>query len=302
MSVFNNRYIQNPTLLKFEIEYDSYYKIFDTTIKRWNNRVRDYYRRNMQVNLQPNKTDLESRQIPVRIHLDYNNNFIDKIEAEYPQFDFDEYSTLKDFVKISQQTLRHFKDKRAARSLENAIEYANERLSQFDVKGIQDNLFQFLNPVNKDVFGAYWLGNNHVEIYILPIVLFCKLHQFNLQDFIVVVLAHEIAHGLHHIGYDKDNHWWHVFDKTDDNLAEGLAQYYTHRFAESQFNNRDGIMDTFQALLPYQPSPYLYHKRWLKSEYTLEIMYRALIEARRQDIIDYKAFSKILRESKARLV
>jgi hypothetical protein len=45
----------------------------------------------------------------------------------------------------------------------------------------------------------------------------------------IVVLAHELAHAYAHLGRDIDNERWETeqFAKSDIDIVEGLAQFYT---------------------------------------------------------------------------
>lgn len=301
MNYFKKDEVINPTLIQVGEDYKKYERAFDIVINRWNSRIRDYYRRNMQLNLHPNKKDIDNRNLSIKVRGDSSESyFIYLVESKYKDLDFDKYAKLKKFIAASEEAIGYF-DMETKELLSILIRKAKRELQEFDIEQIEKDLFQFLQPANNDVFGAYFMGSGRIEIYIFPIVLFCKIHDYNIQDFVTIILAHEIAHGLHHIGYDKDNHWWEVFKKTEDNVAEGLAQYYTYCFAESQTDIREELLLTFESLTKHQPEAYNHHKSWLEKKYSLEVVYRAMIEARRQDIYRSSEFEEILFRAKQKL-
>ena len=113
-----------------------------------------------------------------------------------------------------------------------------------------------------------------------------------------MVLTHELAHAYNHIGRDKDGEYWRSFGETDDNLAEGLAQYYTYSFLKNYQLKKYELLSTFERTLEFQPEPYSIFKEWNAS---MEQVYMAFIEVRRNDMNYYSRFVGALENSKGRI-
>lgn len=282
---------RNPSLQKLKNEYDSTKEYFDLTKKRWNQLIRNFLTKSMGVSL----TEGENRhQIQVIIKPAQDESFMEMIETNFPGLDFEEYHVLSQFLNASDKAGEYFEDAKARHQLSMAVNYAQYRLSDFNILEISENVFEFLKPGNPDVFGCYFINDSRVELYVFPIVLFCQLHGLHLESFIVMVLAHELAHGYNHIGRDKDGEYWKSFMNTDDYLAEGLAQYYTQRFLKQYQHREVNLLTTFERTIDFQPEAYSIFQEW---DATLEQVYRAFIEARRNDLNSHQEFKEVLDNS-----
>ncbi|MDP3943771.1 MAG: hypothetical protein Q8Q27_09220, partial [Methylotenera sp.] len=69
------------------------------------------------------------------------------------------------------------------------------RIQQLDIE-------KPLQKIEVDVFGAYHPANGVVEIYWLPIAIFCKPLGLSMEALTKVVLIHELAHAFTHRGRD----------------------------------------------------------------------------------------------------
>ena len=284
----------NPSLRKLEYEFEDKKQFFNQVKKNWNMLIRNYLTKNMGVNLSEGE---ERFQISVTIKASYDESFINMIENNFPELDFEEYFVLDQYLKKAEESKKYFDDKKA-HHLKMSCEYANYRLKDFDLLQISNSIFNFLNPANPDVFGCYKINTNEVEIYIFPIMLFCQLHGLDVESFIVMVLTHELAHAYNHIGRDKDGYFWESFNETDDNLAEGLAQFYTFNFLRHYQGRNYKLIETFEKTIPLQPAPYRVFKEWGAS---MEQVYRAFIDVRRNNLNNYHAFSGALENAKGRI-
>ena len=286
---------RNPSLQKLSGELKEKKRYFEDVKKNWNMLIRNYLAKNMGVTL--SEGDLRF-QINVRIVDAPDESFMEMIEHNFPDLDFEEYFLLNKFIHNSEQSEKYFTDQKASHNLTMASEYAKYRLKDFDILNISNSVFNFLNPENPDVFGRYYIRTSEVQLYIFPIVLFSQLHGLDLESLIVKVLTHELAHAYNHIGRDKDGEYWRSFEETDDNLAEGLAQYYTYSFLKTYQHKKYDLVSTFERTLEFQPEPYRVFKDWNAS---MEQVYRAFIEVRRNDRNFYPNFLTALDNSKGRI-
>lgn len=285
----------NPSLRKLAGELKQKKKQFEDVKKNWNMLIRNYLTKNMGVTL----TEGDNRwQINVSIADAPDESFMELIENNFPDLDFEEYFLLNKFIQNSEQSEKYFTDSKASHNLKMANEYAKYRLKDFDILSISGRVFDFLEPSNPDVFGRYYIRTSEVQLYIFPIVLFTQLHGLDLESFIVMVLTHELTHAYNHIGRDKDGEYWQSFAETDDNLAEGLAQYYTYNFLRTYQHKKYELVKTFERTLEFQPNPYKVFKGW---DASMEQVYRAFIEVRRNDRNFYPDFLSALANAKGRI-
>jgi hypothetical protein len=285
----------NPSLRKLTFEFEDKKRYFEQVKKNWNMLIRNYLAKNMGVSLSEGD---ERFQISVTIKASYDESFMEIIERNFPDLDFEEFYVLSQFIENTKKASIYFEDKKAKHNMDMACEYAKYRLKDFDLLKISNSIFDFLQPDNPDVFGCYKIRTSEVELYIFPITLFCQLHGLDLESFIVMVLTHELSHAYNHIGRDKDGQYWESFSETDNNLAEGLAQFYTSKFLHNyQFRNYN-LLSTFEQTIKYQPEPYSVFKNW---NATMEQVYRAFIEVRRNDFNNYDQYMSALENAKGRI-
>ena len=202
------KHYRNPSLQKLSDEFTDKKKYFEQIKKNWNMLIRNYLTKNMGVSLSEGD---ERFQISVTISAAPDESFIEMIEQNFPELDFEEYFLLNKFIYTSDQAQKYFKDDKAQHHLKMSNEYAKYRLKDFDLLTISSSIFDFLNHKNPDVFGYYKINTSEVEIFIFPIILFCQLHGLDVESFVVMVLTHELAHAYNHIGRDKDGEYWRSF-------------------------------------------------------------------------------------------
>ncbi len=139
-------------------------------------------------------------------------------------------------------------------------------------EGLDESLEQ-LDPVrailsfNRDVLGIYRIDKPSIEIYWGICGLVAQLLGVSVESIAAIVLAHELAHGYTHAGFDIDGKSWDSvrFAEAEKALVEGLAQYYTHRVVEisGSFAVPD-IVTAYEELVRRQPWEYQTHLRWVR--------------------------------------
>jgi hypothetical protein len=102
------------------------------------------------------------------------------------------------------------------------------------------------------------------------------------EDLAIVVLTHELAHAYTQLGADIEGRRWFApqFAKTEKELKEGLAQYYTDRVLRRVERRYPGALSVFIAMLPGQPAAYRTHEPWIQ-DLSPEAVRRAMLEVRR---------------------
>jgi len=150
-----------------------------------------------------------------------------------------------------------------------------------------------MQQINEDIFGAYFPGEQKIEIYWIAIALFSESIDVPIEEFTKVVLTHEFAHGFTHVGSDLGHNRWDTvkFCKAEEALKEGLAQYYTATITKEMRDRANYSSDkidaysAYERLLDYQPAIYHTHKAWLEHDEKLicEAIRFAILEARKLD-------------------
>jgi hypothetical protein len=193
------------------------------------------------------------------------------------EFQIDKYSAFSDYHQKST----------TVEELNHAINHLHKLIREVEVCGILEAI-QKLGP---DLLGAYFLRDNRVELYWLCIGLCNILHDLPIEDFTLVVLIHELAHGYTHIGFDKDGNKWETedFGATDLKIVEGFAQFYTEMLCRDYF---DQATKAFNALLTKQSTEYTDYKNWFdeKEPDKYEKGRRILLKTRKNRIMKYDEF------------
>ena len=288
---------RNPILKWILNGFDKHFDSNLTELKTtWNQSIRTFYRDVLSLN---------TKKSPLHTHwkLDNNGRFIQLIEDRYPSLDFAELVALRRYVVEVENVEAYFtEDMIAQGSLRDSKEYAIAQLKAYDLKEIVKTLFDFYNrSPDSDIFGSYFLKTHVIEIYIVPCIIFSMLIEEDFLDMAIGTLAHELAHGFHHKGADKDGVVWDKFGLAEPALVEGLAEFYTREFAQSFTNSRPSILRTFGKTAKYLPEIYKRYEQW-GSEYGLETVYQAFIETRRNDIQTFDCFGQALADAGRRLM
>jgi len=291
-----DRNFTNPSLIEIRDKYIGYEKQFKDISISWNTRIRNFITDSMGIKL--NYGNYNSNKIKVVFEPAQDESFFDLIEKKYPNLNFDELYRLNCFIEECKSSKEFFTESEAKYNLELAEKYAVYKLEKYDLKHLTEDIFNFLKPTKHDTFGCYYPSSQKVEIYIAPIVIYCRMNGIDLESFIVIHLFHEIVHGYSHVGYDKDGQYWKSFAKTDVFIIEGIAQYYTEKFIYKYQESKFELYIAFKELLKKQSNAYSAYNDW---EASYEQVYFAFISSRRNNVVDYETFLKLLAESKDRI-
>lgn len=286
---------RNPTLRWILQGFDqNFEKKLHELKTTWNQKIRTYYRDVLSLN---------TRETPLQViwKLDDNGWFIRLVEERYPDLDFAELVALRRYITEAKQVDGYFTDMIAQNALNESRRYAEERLKIYDLKEIVKTLFQFYRrSPDSDIFGKYYLKTHAIEVYIVPCIVFSMLIEEDFLDMAIGTMAHELAHGFHHVGADKDGLTWSTFAQCEPELVEGLAEFYTREYARSIENSRPQVLRAFKKTAAYLPEPYRRYEQW-GTGHGLETVYQAFIEARRNDVRTFDAFDSGLKETGRRL-
>lgn len=120
-----------------------------------------------------------------------------------------------------------------------------------------------------------------IHLYWMVIGLVSDMLGCSVEDLTEVVLVHELAHAYTQVGADTDGRRWlaREFFRTETEVKEGLAQYYTHRVLGHRKVRHAGAWGAYQALLGRQPAAYSVHLDWI-AEFSPEVVRRAMVEVR----------------------
>lgn len=273
----------NPTtrriLDEFEIHHAS---VFEQAKYRWNNRAREFMREMIRVRLLEGSSELYgSRQnpipVPIKLVADHDGAFLQQVDRYYPQLDFLEFVRMRAFLTAADAVDYDFRHPDApCAAFEEARAYAEFVAGRFQLQEVVSTLFTEMFQNSNDIFGCYFLRDSRIEMYYVPLLVFATLRQIDAGALYAVVLAHELAHAYTHVGRDIDGRYWENFGRADPYVAEGLAQYYTERFAQ----HYPELEPAYRSLLEVQSGPYLAHCKW-PDQFDKETVRRTLIETRR---------------------
>lgn len=81
-----------------------------------------------------------------------------------------------------------------------------------------------------DFLGLYEHGSGEITVtlFICRIMKFCARHGFHLDDVVKIVLIHELAHFVTHLGRSQSGAFWQNFCEATSEEKEEFAQEATH--------------------------------------------------------------------------
>jgi hypothetical protein len=169
-------------------------------------------------------------------------------------------------------------------------------------------IIEEIRKITKDYLGAYFWGNGRtpwIEIYWMPIALIATRLKLQIEDLAVVVLTHELAHGYTHIGCDIGGASWDTqgFGKSDDDVIEGLAQFYTDVVTQKAASRVPNAHRAYLRFLEMQSGPYLAHQKWIPDtpEHRAEAVRFTLLAARAEGVVKHDYWLTSLVENHAKL-
>lgn len=286
----------NAIIREFEKEYQ---EVFELAKTKWNNSIREFHRDATGLKLSRGLGQGRATNITIRFLPDCDNDFIRLIDQHFPDLDFLEYTKTRALYLALNESSDYFLKEPVGKLHFFLKEHCYKYLEKYNLKKIQRLLF-FEPGRSKDIFGAYYFKDSRIELYYIPLIIFSQINEIDLEYLIVVILAHELAHAYHHIGFDTDGVSWSKMADVDLGIKEGLAQYYTALYVDEQKNIYPGIEGAYRQMLDFQSGPYLVHESWLKS-FKKEHVKHAFNVTRRNGNLDYDEFENILKRAKDQL-
>jgi hypothetical protein len=165
-----------------------------------------------------------------------------------------------------------------------------------------------IKKITEDYLGCYFFPPGRapwIEIYWMPIALMAAMINVRMEDLAVVTLTHELAHGYTHLGKDIDGASWDTagFGKSDAEVVEGLAQFYTDIATQKLASRHPDAHDAFCKFLEMQSGPYLAHQAWLKDipKQKLETIRFTLLAMRSNGTVSHEGWLSALAETNTKL-
>ena len=168
---------------------------------------------------------------------------------------------------------------------------------------IERTLAERLEAIEDDILGAYWVHDSKIQIYWMPIAIFASLFGLPIRTLTIITLCHELAHAYTHRGVDLNSNAWNTdhFVRTDNEVKEGLAQYYTDHVMRAFETRVPGILDAFLKLAESQSRLYSDYQNWIgnSEESGLEAVRYAMLELRNSSppLYDYEGFVENIRSA-----
>lgn len=292
---------KNHSVAKLLAEYSSkYMPVFEKVKKDWNPTIREYYRTTMGLRLYngvKGKKAIGDAGVSIQIRPDRDDTFLKAVDEMLPDVDFDRYAHLRELrdtlLKVS---LHYAADPERMKVYEWLLQDTRNYLKNNSLAGPFTAMMKTPGK-HRTLFGTYSPLDQHVELFYMPLLIFCKYKEVDLQWAIVVVLAHELAHAYHHAGRDNDGRVWAGMGRTHLWIREGLAEYYCERFVASQERSYPALRKAYNGMLDGSGEEYTSYLSW-KNDYSLEHVKLALSMVRRHNVTRYEDFLAKLAEAK----
>lgn len=158
-------------------------------------------------------------------------------------------------------------------------------------------LLKRIGQIDQDILGAYFFRVPKVELYWMVIGVMAATLGVSAEALTIVVLAHELAHAYTHLGRDIDGERWdtEAFARTELEIVEGLAQFYTAVVCERLEQRMPAAKEAYTRLLKLQSAPYQAHCEWTEpNEAGGEIVRVTMIQGRGRGITKYTDFQSII--------
>jgi hypothetical protein len=269
----------------------------DRAFGQWNNVLRDYLRNETGLRLSVGD---DKRAVPVRIDDGLPLPF-QQVMDEFPNPEIWRLQLQSEALSLGARGLEAFENDFGivSRALENVP------ASIEDVRRVRDS-FEMLNEwlkklailkrigeIRQDVLGAYFFRIPEIRLYWMVIGLLSRALGVSAESLTVVVAVHELAHAYSHLGRDIDGARWdtEAFARTELEIAEGLAQFYTRSVCIKLQDRFPPAKSAYEALLAVQTGPYKAHAHWgSPEESTGEVVRFTMIKTRSNGIATYEVF------------
>lgn len=274
----------------FEQKYDP---IFSKVKSQWLPAIREFLREETGLRMHQKVVGTKiQKDINVSFNFvsDKNETFIKLIDQHYPDLDFDEYTAFNKLNLELKNSKYFFLEKHGdiAQSYIQLTNFLDQYFKKYDLNELLNTLFKNSGK-SADIWGTYFYRDNRIEIYYIPLILFCQIYNLPIEHAILSVLVHEMAHAYHHLGKDKDNISWPTMISTDPKIVEGMAEYFTWLFVETYKGNHSRMEETYNCMFDCLGEEYTIFKSWTPT-YSREAIKSALIGTRKKSVKQYKDF------------
>ena len=168
-----------------------------------------------------------------------------------------------------------------------------------------DDFAKWLIEHDDHIFGVYKSKgqSGDVVLYWAVLGLFAQRWGVDIEALTLVVLSHEYAHALSHLGVDANKTFWDTdhFHKTPSIIKESIAEYFSYQFVLENKDAKAHWIDVYNLLFDNSPQIYKEYKKWGKA--TPEAVRFAMLQARKEKVKDlsFDLFSKWIKETDAKL-
>lgn len=252
---------------------------------------------------------LQVGNLPEVIFQTQEDNLSAILENDFPDFDFNEYFSIYDVgPKVNCLEYDNFE----FIELKNKMLWLiNEKKTHFDIiiNKIKDRLLSKNKRIG-NIFGSYSYNvgfdnkskADHIKINLLSCLFFAQSRNINPNDLILSTYVHELAHFYSHVGTDKDKLYWNRFHEVEDNVTEGIAQYFAYQYFKK--NDRIESFDQIENLKDELGNFYfdeVYHEFRKYLSFSKEQMYFAFIKFRRNEYTRASDFLELLEMARKEL-
>jgi len=293
---------KNKSVLRLINDFESnYHDIFKKVHKEWLPNIREFLREETGLRIHQKVVGTKiQKDTNVSFHFvtDRDETFLKLIDEHYPNLDFDEYTVFRRLNFQLKNSEKYFlqKNEKVALPYKQMCLHLDLYFVKYDLKGLINTLFKNSGK-SVDIWGTYSLKGSKIEIYYIPLILFCQINSLPLEHAVLSTLVHEMAHAYHHIGKDKDNVTWPDMFITDHRIVEGMAEYFTWLFVETFKASHPGMGKTYDRMFECLGEEYTIFKTWTPT-YSKEAIKSALLSTRKKGIIGYSDFEKLLADVK----
>ncbi|MBL7766289.1 MAG: hypothetical protein JNJ58_09365 [Chitinophagaceae bacterium] len=298
--------IQNKSVLRMAEHYSvEFGPILSKVRQKWSSVIMEYLRDETGLRLRESKLksspkgNTKDKNLKYTVVLDRNEIFLKTLDKNYPDLDFDEFLANRNLKSAMDRALDYYPENGKAINYQfkSVHKYLKYYLDKYKVEEILEQLYTNKDR-SLDIWGTYNLNNSHIELYIIPLVLFTKLFPIDLEYALLTTLVHEMAHAFHHIGKDSEGLEWESMGNSDDNIVEGLAEYYTWQFVEDHKDQHPEMKKTYDYMYKCLGGPYIIFQEWIHNGYSRDHVRIALQATRRYGIIKYEEFLEKLKRTK----
>ncbi len=285
-------------LKDFEQKYDP---IFSKVKSQWLPSIREFLREETGLRMHQKVVGAKIQKdnnVSFNFVSDRNETFIKLIDQHYPDLDFDEYTAFNKLNLELKNSKSFFLEKHGdiAQSYIQLTNFLDQYFKKYDLNELLNTLFKNAGK-SADIWGTYFCRDSKIEVYYVPLILFCQINNLPLEHAILSTLVHEMAHAYHHVGKDKDNVAWSKMDSTDVKIVEGMAEYFTWLFVESYKSDHSKMAETYECMFNCLGKEYTIFKTWTPT-YSKEAIKSALLSTRKRSIIKYEEFQTLLENVK----